>query len=139
MFELVLPRRRRTLRRGYSIDCQAVRMSGFRLVGGRLLDVSHRGALLECNGALSLGDEVLLSFEAPGRGGAAPYVVDAFTEVRRLARHAGGARAGLVFTEIDWEARAALFVSLVGVPPPIPRQRRVVDYAATVQRIASLA
>lgn len=114
-------------------------MRGFTLVGGRLLDVSHRGALLECNGALSLGDEVVLSFEAPERGGAAPYIVDAVTEVRRLVRHAGGARAGLVFTEIEWEARAALFVSLVGVPPPVPRHRPLVDYAATVQRIASLA
>lgn len=139
MFELVVPRRRRTVRRGYSIACQAVRMRGFRLVGGRLLDVSHRGALLECNGALSLGDEVILSFETPARGGAAPYVVDAVAEVRRLVRHDHGAYAGLVFTEIEWEARAALFVRLVGVPPPVPRRRPVVDYAETVRRIAALA
>ncbi len=114
-------------------------MRGFRMVGGRLLDVSHRGALLECNGALSLGDELVLSFETPGRGGAAPYIVDAVAEVRRLVRTADGAHAGLVFTELEWEARAALFVSLVGVPPPVPRQRRIVDYAATVQRIATLS
>lgn len=112
-------------------------MRGFRLIGGRLLDVSHRGALLECNGAVSLGDEVVVSFEVRGRHGAATHVVDAIAEARRVIRHPGGARVGLAFTEMDWDARAALFVSLVGVPPPVPVRRPFVDYAATVRRIAA--
>lgn len=114
-------------------------MRGFRKIGGRVRDLSHRGALLECNGALSVGDEVVLSFTLPERRGAAPFVVDAVAEVRRLIRRADGADAGLVFTELEWDARAALFVSLAGVPPPVPRAPRLVDYAATVQRIAALA
>ena len=137
MLDLVRPRRRIGLRRGYSVACQAVRTRGFRSVGGRLLDVSHQGALLDCNGAVSVGDELVVSFEAPSRRGAAPQVVDAIAHVRRIARHAGGARVGLAFTEMEWDARAALFVSLVGVPPPVPVGRPFIDYAATVRRIAA--
>lgn len=137
MLDLVRPRRRNGLRRGYSVACQAVRTRGFRWVGGRLLDVSPQGALLDCNGAISIGDELVVSFEVPARRGAAPQVVDAIAHVRRLARHTSGARAGLAFTEMEWDARAALFVSLVGVPPPVPVRRPFVDYAATVRRIAA--
>lgn len=111
-------------------------MRGFRLVGGQLLDVSHLGALLECNGAVRMGDELVVSFEAPARSGRAPTVVDAVAEVRRIVRHADGARVGLAFTEMAWEDRATLFVALARVPPPVPVQRPVVDYAATVRRIA---
>lgn len=133
MFELVRPRRRAGLRRGYSTACQAVRLEGFRRIGGRLLDVSHRGALLECNGAVSLGDEVVLSFPLRPAG----RIVDAVAEVRRIVRHDFGARAGLAFTEVEFEDRAALFVGLVGVPPRVPARRPLVDYAATVRRIAT--
>lgn len=113
-------------------------MRGFKSVGGLLLDISHRGALLECNGALSHGDELVLSFEVP-QPRSVPFIVDAVAEVRRIVRHAGGARAGIVFTELEWEARAALFVSLVGVPPPVPTHRPFVDYAETVLRISAMA
>jgi hypothetical protein len=132
MVQLIRPRRRDGLRRGYSVGCQAVRLDGFRRIGGRLLDLSHRGALLECNGAVSVGDEVVVSFDFR----VADRVVDAVAEVCRVTRHDFGARAGLRFTEMDWEDRAALYVGLIGVPPRLPSRRPMVDYAATVRRIA---
>jgi hypothetical protein len=137
MIELVRSRRRNALRRGYNVPCQAVRMRGFRLVGGQLLDVSHRGALLDCNGAVSLGDELIVSFEAPTRDGGGRIVVDATAEVRRIRRTAEGARVGLAFVDMAWDDRAALYVGLSRVPPRVPVQRPFVDYAATVLRIAS--
>ena len=44
---------------------------------------------------------------------------------------------GVRFTELEWEARAALFVELAGVPPRVPRARILPDYAASVRRIAA--
>ncbi len=132
MFQLVRPRRRNIIRRGTTVACQAVRLEGFRQVGGRLLDLSHQGALLECDGALSIGDELVVSFRVPH----GQDIVDAVARVRRLARHEHGARAGIAFTEMDWDDKATLFIALLGCPPPVPRVRPAVDYAGTVQRIA---
>ena len=112
--------------------CQAVRLDDFRRVGGRLVDLSHQGARLECNGAVSCGDELVVSFRVP-RG---HDVVDAIATVRRVIRHERGAQAGIAFTEMDWDDKAKLFVALLGCPPPVPRVRPAVDYAATVRRIA---
>ena len=133
MFQLVRARRRNIIRREASVACQAVRLEGFRSIGGRLLDLSHQGALLECNGAISVGDEIVVSFRIP-RGG--EDIVDAIAEVRRVIRHEHGARAGIAFTEMDWDDKAKLFVALLGCPPPVPRVRPVMDYAATVRHIA---
>lgn len=137
MLQLVRPRRRRTLRRAFSTDCQAVRLAGFRLVGERILDLSPRGALLACDGPIDPGDAVILSFRAPDRG---PYV-DVVGEVRRVIEgwRAGdpGFCAGLRFTDIDRDAQHELLVRLAGFPPPVPRRRPPVDYAETVRRIAA--
>ena len=134
MRDLLVPvRRRRTLRRARRTTCSAVRTRGFRDAGGELLDLSHQGARLAC-GDVSMwpGDEVVLSFSSP-RG---DLVIDALAEVRRVDRGAAGVTAGLRFTELSWEARAALFCQLVRVPPPVPAARSQIDYAATVRRIA---
>src|SRR5690606_2144219 len=122
-------RRRRALRRAYRTDCQAVALSGFRLVSSHIADLSHWGASIVLDArapALTLGDELVVSFPSP-RGA----IIDASAEVRRLEQD----RAGLVFTELEWDARAALFVQLAGVPPPVP-VRPALDYAATVRAIA---
>lgn len=135
MLELVHPRQRRTLRRAFSTDCQAVRLTGFRLVGERILDLSPRGALLACDDLVEPGDEVILSFRTPRRG---PYV-DVVGEVRRVIEGwrdgDPGFCAGLRFTDIDRAAQGELLVRLAGFPPPVPRRRPPVDYAETVRRI----
>lgn len=135
MFEMVRPRRRRSLRRSYRTRCQAVRLDGFRQVGDRILDLSHRGALVACERIVFPGDELVMSFAAPGGG----TVIDAFGEVQRVVkgRRRGdpGYAAGVVFTDIEWDARAELFVRLAGTPPPIPTRPQRVDYAETVRRI----
>lgn len=95
------------------------------------MDLSHHGALLECNGAVEVGDEVVVSFHFRR----ADRIVDAVAEVCHVTRHALGACAGLRFTELDWDDRVALFVGLVGVPPRVPSRAPLVDYAATVRRI----
>ena len=58
----------------------------------------------------------------------------ALAEVRRVERDG---TFGVRFTELEWEARAALFVELAGVPPRVPRARILPDYAASVRRIAA--
>ncbi len=132
---MVRPRRRRSLRRSYRTRCQAVRLDGFRQVGDRILDLSHRGALIACNRIVFPGDELVVSFRAPGES----MVIDAFGEVQRVLKGRRdadvGYAAGVVFTEIDWDARAELFVRLAGTPPPVPARPAPVDYAETVRRI----
>lgn len=134
MIEMVRPRLRRTLRRSFKTSCQAVRLHGFSLVGERILDLSHRGALVACERPLAPGEELVLSFRAPHGP-----TIDAVAEVRRVVE---GWRygtpdfcAGLRFTEIDEEARSELMVRLAGFPPPVPVRRPRVDYAETVRRI----
>lgn len=136
MFEMVRPRRRRSLRRSYRTRCQAVRLDGFQQVGYRILDLSHRGALVACDRVVFPGDELVVSFRAPGDSS---VIIDAFGEIQRVikGRRFGdpGYAAGVRFTDIDWDARAELFVQLAGMPPPIPQRQAPIDYAETVRRI----
>lgn len=130
-FELVPARRRRTLRRDFRTDCQAVRLDGFRLIGQRILDLSPRGALIHCTESVAPGDELVLSFRAP-RGG--PYV-DATAEVRRVFVKHGRPVAGTSFLDLPADVRHELLVRLAGFPPPVPSRARAVDYAETIRRI----
>lgn len=133
---LVPLRRRRALRRAFRTACQAVRLDGFHLVGEQILDLSPRGALLACDREVRSGDEVIMSFRAPGRG---PYL-DVVGRIRRVVagRRDGdpGYCAGLSFTEVAPEVRGELLVRLAGLSPPSPARRPLVDYAETVRRIA---
>ena len=127
---MLLPiHRRRAVRRGVLVSCQAVLLRPFRLVGTELIDLSHRGAQLVCDVGLVEGDELVLSFEVGGT------IIDALAEVRTVT--ACGADAGLSFTEMDWAGRAALFVALRGIPPRVPRARPRMDYARSVWMIAA--
>jgi len=126
---MLLPiRRRRALRRGIFIPCQAILVEPFRPIGRRLVDVSHQGAMLECDAALVEGDELVLSFSLGSQ------IIDAVAEVRNVSWDLR--RAGLRFTDMDWSSKVALFVGLAGVPPRVPQAPRQIDYAATVRRIA---
>lgn len=132
MFELIRTRRRRALRRAFTSDCQAVRLQGFHLVGDRILDLSPRGALIACDRLVVPGEELLLSFRAPGRG---PYI-DTIAEVRRVYSKRGRPVVGAKFLDLDSEARDELLVRLAGFPPPLPSRRAPVDYAETIRRIS---
>ena len=135
MLQLVPTRRRRTMRRAVTADCQAVRLEGFHLVGDRILDLSPRGALIACDRLVIPGEELLLSFRSPGRG---PYI-DATAEVRRVYSGSGRAIIGTEFLDLDVETRHELLVRLAGFPPPIPKRRAPIDYAETVRRISLCA
>ena len=127
---LVPHRRRGCIRRGWSADCEAVRLDGFVRVSDRILDLSHHGARLTADGLVREGDELDMTLRAPR----SLEWIDAIAEVRRVDRDG---TFGVRFTELEWDARASLFVELAGVPPRLPVRRIRPDYAATVRRIAA--
>ena len=116
--------------RAGAVSGEAVRLDGFVRVSDRIVDLSHRGASLIADGLVREGDEIVLTFRAPR----SRAWIDALAEVRRVERDG---TFGVRFTELEWEARAALFVELAGVPPRVPRARILPDYAASVRRIAA--
>ena len=122
-------RRRHALRRAVSLSCQAVLVEPFCSVGTRLLDLSHHGGLLECDAALTAGDELVLCFEIGAQ------VVDVVAEVQNVSPDLR--RAGLRFTEMGWDCRVALFVGLAGRPPRVPTRRPRMDYARSVRQFAA--
>jgi hypothetical protein len=138
MSVLVLPRRRRSLRRGVRARCQAVSLHGLRTVGERLLDLSPRGALVACDVPVALGDRLLIGFRAPNAG---PWI-DTEAEVARIIdgwrEGDPGYCAGIRFLDLDRESQSELVVRLAGVPPPVPQRRPPVDYAESVLRIFQL-
>jgi hypothetical protein len=137
-FNLVNPRKRRSVRRAVHARCQAVALDGFRLVGERILDMSPRGLLVACDDRVDVGEEVVVSFRAPGGG---PWI-DAEAEIARVVYgfrpEDRGYGAGLRFTKLDATDRGELLVRLAGCPPPVPRRALRplrADYAASVRRI----
>ena len=137
MFELVRPHRRRSARRAYRSRCQAVRLSDFRLMGERILDLSPRGALIAFDDEVQRGDEILLDFRAPWLG---PFV----SVSGRVTRVVHGWRQGdpgyaaaIAFEHLDPDAGRVLRERLVTFPTTRPQRRAPVDYAETVRRIAA--
>jgi hypothetical protein len=115
---------RRAVRRAIRTECQAVQLREFRLFGERVLDLSPIGMLVKCERTTALGDEVLVSFRAPGAD--SPWF-EAEAEVARVIRGYRacdrGYCAGLRFTYIEKSARDELLTRLAGHPPPIPQRR----------------
>ncbi|MFW6052045.1 MAG: PilZ domain-containing protein [Myxococcota bacterium] len=128
-------RQRRTLRRSVDLHCQAVAEDGFRLVGHRLLDVSPEGALVQSASDCDVGENVLLSFPAPGGFS----WIDAEGEIVRVIRgrrYADRGRCfGIRFERVDPVSHAVLTGALHGLPPPVPGRGVRRDYAATVAAI----
>lgn len=129
--------RRRELRRGVRIGCEAVAEDGFRPLGRRTLDVSTDGMLLETHGTFArVGEEVFVSFQPPN----SRVWVDAVAKVARVVtgrRRTDRAQAiGLSFVSMDATDRAILSAKLRGHPPPIPGRQPPLDYAAIVRAIA---
>lgn len=116
---------RRAVRRAARLRCQAVGLSEFKLLGERTLDVSPLGLLLACDREVTPGQEVLVSFEAPGGDG---LWLDAEAEVARVIEgyrdSDPGYCAGLRFTHFERSARHELLTRLAGCPPPVPTRGR---------------
>jgi len=111
---------RRILRRAVHTSCQAVQADEFRLLGNKVLDLSPFGMMVAADDGAKVGDEVFVSFQAPGSG-------DWFDAEAKVARVIEGWRPGdpgyclgLRFTKIDLETRLSLGEQLVGWPPPVP-------------------
>lgn len=110
---------RRILRRAIRTRCQAVEADEFRLLGQRVLDLSPFGMMVAADDGASVGDDVLVSFEAPSG--------EWFDAEAKVARVVEGWRPGdpgyclgLRFTKIDLATRMSLGEELVGWPPPVP-------------------
>jgi hypothetical protein len=127
--------RRHEKRRHVDLACEAVADADFRRVGERLMDLSKEGALLRTYRELSLGDEILLAFQAPrtrqwidARG----IVVRKIRGVRKEDRGEG---VGLFFLPLEPMHEAVLNAALERVPPTLPARPRAIDYAAAVRAI----
>src|SRR5687768_10683915 len=113
---------RGSVRRAVKVECQAVALDGFRLLGERIVDLSEHGALVACDRDVRIGERVLVSFRAPqshrwidGEGSVA-RIVDGWRPGDP------GFAFGLRFDEVDVPARLVLRWSLFGIPPAAPRR-----------------
>ncbi|HEY2732903.1 MAG TPA: PilZ domain-containing protein [Polyangiales bacterium] len=114
---------RRAVRRAIRTGCQVVG-DEFELISERVVDLSPRGMLVACGRTTRIGDDVIVSFRAPGRDG---LWLDAEATVARIIRGErwgdAGYCAGLDFTYFEKHARQELLARLAGYPPPVPRRR----------------
>jgi hypothetical protein len=115
---------RRAVRRAVRTRCQVVGMQEFELFSDRVVDLSPRGMLVACDRLTRLGDDMLVSFRAPGHE---DLWFDAEAVVARIVSGQRwgdlGYCAGLDFTYFEKHARQELLARLAGYPPPIPRRR----------------
>ena len=134
---LVRKNDRKSIRRHVRIDCEVVRESDFALVGHRTLDLSPDGMLVRQADDVSVGDKMLVSFQATQLG----LWFDMQAEVTRIIRgrrpEDEGRAFGLKFLDLAPVSRLILRGHLRRVPPPLPQRPSRVDYAATIRQIAA--
>ena len=128
---------RTSLRRTVRIQCEVVSELGFRLLARRALDLSPDGMLVQSDADVMVGEDVIVSFTAPG----GRFWMDAEATVARIVkgRRDGdeeGRCLGLRFRTLDRPSRAVLSASLQGLPPPIPSRHVRRDYASAVRLIS---
>ena len=128
---------RKSTRHHVRIDCQVVRETDFSLVGHRTLDLSADGMLVRTAGDVSIGEKMLVSFQATPLG----LWFDAHAEVMRLIKgrrpEDEGRAFGIKFLDMPKVARLILRGHLRRMPPPLPKRPRRIDYAATIHKIAA--
>lgn len=116
---------RRAVRRAVPTQCQAVALAEFQLLGERVVDLSPVGMLVRCVRTPRVGDDVVVSFKAPGLDDG--LWLDAEAVVARLIRgfrsSDRGICVGLRFTYFEKTARNELLARLAGFPPPVPQRR----------------
>jgi len=128
---------RKSTRHHLRIDCQVIRETDFRLVGHRTLDLSPDGMLVRTMSDVSVGDPLIVSFQATPLG----LWFDTEAEVTRLVHgrrpEDEGRALGVRFVNLAPIARLILRGHLRRVPPVVPQRPTRVDYAATVRAIAA--
>lgn len=116
------PSRRIATRRQVLLPCQVVRLSDFKLIADRTIDVSIEGMLVPSSAheVVLTGETMIVSFPIPGMW------IDAEATVMRVVHGRrpcdDGPALGLEFDVISPSARAALAGFLHGRPPPLPRR-----------------
>ena len=123
---------RGSVRRAIRFACEVVRERDFRLIARTALDVSSGGLLVTTYERVLTGEELIVSFRAPG----SILWVDAEATVARVIHgrrpEDRGRALGIEFGDIPQDARAYLADGLRGAPPPIPARAPRIDYAATI-------
>jgi hypothetical protein len=121
----VLSHARRELRRSVFVGCDVLSDLYDEPVRHRATDLSPAGLWLDSDLPLEPGTDVALSFAPPGRSQpiiAVGMVRRAVLRRRRRDRMPSG--MGIAFTDLSDEAYETLASSLVGMPPPLPTNRR---------------
>jgi hypothetical protein len=134
---LLVPKNERRVRRAaIEVECQIVREADYKVVARRSFDLSTEGALVPSESDVAIGEPLLVSFRATGFG-------ILFATTGHVARVVAGRRNGDrarclgVSFRLDPLARHLLRGGLRRVPPPLPKRDRRIDYAATVEAIAT--
>jgi len=103
-------------------ECQCLSVDDFRLLGTEVVDLSPHGMRIRAQELAEVGDQVVLSFRAPG----STEWLDAEARVVRIVwgnREADqGTELGLEFTEISLDTRFRLRCYLREIPPPVPQR-----------------
>ncbi len=132
---LVPLHQRRSLRRAVTVPCQVVRERDFKLLGETTMDLSLDGMMVHTWEPVLTGEDVLVSFCAPGLR----MWFDAEAEVARVVhgrRPTDRGRAlGLTFRRIDRLSQSYLKAGLERLPPAPPARQPRINYAETVTRI----
>ncbi len=127
---------RLALRRHVRMPCQVVCELGFKLLAHECIDLSLQGMGVRALYPASEGSPVLVSFRLPNSS----LYIDVEAKIARMVwgrrREDAGAMLGLSFVDLPRVDRAILASRLRGLPPPAPKRRVRVDYAATVRAIA---
>lgn len=134
---LVPLKERRSKRHAVRFECQVVRERDFALLGDCAVDLSTGGMLVMTDKRVLTGEDVLVSFRAPGLR----TWFDVEAEVARVIHgrrgNDPGRALGLRFSRIDRVTKTYLRAGLASMPPAIPDPTREArfDYAETVTRI----
>lgn len=134
---LLAARDRRALRRRVRISCQAVEEASFTLLARECFDLSVHGMALKALSPRPVGTPLIVSFRIPGSS----YHCDLEARVARVAwgrrREDRHPALGIELLGIDPLSKAVLSARLRGLPPPVPMRKVRIDYAKSIERIAS--
>jgi c-di-GMP-binding flagellar brake protein YcgR len=138
MGSLLVPvRQRRTFRHAVRVQCQVVRERDFKLLGEETLDMSTGGMLVMTHERVLTGEDVIVSFAAPGLR----TWFDAEATIARVVHGRRGtdtARAlGIRFSRLDRVSKTYLKEGLHRFPPILQAREPRIDYAESVMRIWS--
>ncbi len=126
---------RHTMRRQVRVPCQVVSDQHFELLSESTLDLSLEGMKVTTRAHVNVGEKVIVSFKAPIGG----LWFDAEGEVVRALhgyrRQDHGRAFALRFSYFERISKILLASRLSGFPPPLPKRRHRIDYAASIRRI----